>query len=195
MDVLITVPHAKCLLWHPKKWHSCDYDAQLFAEMLFSKLSKIHRAQLFIGDLNRLETVDLNRLESRLTTFREKIRSKLFKLITNNISTEIYLFDVHSYPLDSENFKTIKVPNPDVVIIYNHLKNKDKAEIFKSSFIKSGFKVNLFLSHGNDIIDESTTIEKEYKLDIRIIPLLIEILEGMSQEKKKKLIKVISNLL
>lgn len=86
INVLITVPHAKCRVNNPH--HSCDTHAVLLAEKLAMGFPQ-HK--LVIGDINR-DKCDLNRASCTVSPNKSAMHS----LITSDKYT--ILCDAHSYP-------------------------------------------------------------------------------------------------
>ena len=87
--ILLTVPHAKCLT--EQKSHICDYaampNALSLARQLFHTFSK--DVIVLPGNINR-STIDLNRIESRPTVFRQWV-SMFLPIISR-------CYDIHSFP-------------------------------------------------------------------------------------------------
>ena len=95
IEVLLTVPHAKCLpVFDPDTKHLCDFAAPRWATAIRGELVKLNvNVTIFMGNTPRTET-DLNRIQSTYTEFHDRIR----KWIKETDRRERYIIDCHSYP-------------------------------------------------------------------------------------------------
>lgn len=145
------------------------------------------------GDISRYY-MDLNRRISIYTTeFRKNIRElvihQIEKIIKNkslNANNIIYIIDCHSFP----NYNN-KFINNDVVILLEALKDY----VFASELIimlkQSNIKTTIFKGEKNDIMDEFNQWDREFT-NIKIIPILLEINESITEQNIKIVCKVIN---
>lgn len=97
--IIIAVPHAKCdEVNYPssKGHHVCDHIAPRAASLLKSELSKFGYKIIgpIMGNINRMK-VDLNRIESRDTDFRQDIWNHILSESTQG--NQVVVLDIHSY--------------------------------------------------------------------------------------------------
>lgn len=163
-QVILTVPHAKCPETNESLLnHSCDILSEKFGKLLHKKIT-CTKSKLFIGDINR-DVIDLNRKESRNTSFRRNVR--------NNMTAKSILIDVHSNEPDSYKFGKYDV---SLISDDDELKNN-----IYGALTQSGYKVGLFNVHPiDDILIEAKEkgIEKSILVEInekhRNNPVILE---------------------
>lgn len=96
MSVILTIPHAVCRAYPPVR--NCDRVAERAALILAELLDVSFDVEVITGNIFRA-TMDLNRVASINTPFQQEIRAKI-KLLT-----PVFLFDIHSFPPDGNNFQ------------------------------------------------------------------------------------------
>jgi hypothetical protein len=171
-NILLTVPHSKCL---GKKDHICDYLAEKAAKSLHSKLEF---SILILSDVNRT-FIDYNRKKSKNTKWRENIRKII---LSKNID---FLIDVHSFPPSSESFGFFKKDNetysslPEIVLLDSYYDEKflDRSTSveFNKYLLKNNIKSKLIVGGDNDI-----TLDGR-RLNIKSI--LIEYNESLTSQR------------
>lgn len=101
MDVIITVPHSKCVSTSDKR--ACDLRAAAAANIIFQRLKQLKqiRVQLVKAQTFRYEG-DLNRPVTRGWAWRQHIQSMIDETI--QASRHVLVIDVHSFPNSTESF-------------------------------------------------------------------------------------------
>lgn len=176
--IILTTPHETCI---SNVGHSCDYYAPILAKKLFDKLSDLGDIILIHGNINRKQ-IDLNRIESRNTDFRNKIRQVVKDSINIDKKNIIYLIDCHSFPVYIDrkyHFGTAEIPEPEVTILFDDPMQINIVYQLKLVLSARGLAVTALPGKKNDIIDEFIAIDNETK----IIPLLIEVREDLNDDK------------
>lgn len=191
--VILTVPHFKC---EPKieknKPHNCDYYADKLASKLYETLlDETHEVIVYGGTINR-SLLDLNRAESFESNFRRRIRNRIkmkineIKLLPSpkNFSNIIYVIDCHSFP--KGHFNNIRITDPDVCILFSSCNQLVLVEELTDTFRDYGIVTTKFIGNRNDIINEYYEIDQKHDIKknrIKIVPILVEINETVSDEK------------
>lgn len=186
--IVITTPHEKCE--DNNIGHTCDTFARILAEQLKISLANDSREIVYFkGNINR-KKIDLNRLNSRDTIFRKSITSYIIehinKLITQNEARLIYILDCHSFP-PGNSFNNISINNPDIAILFDDCLQLIYVEELTDILNKNKIRSTKHIGNQNDIIDEFIEINKTYLqyYKIKIMPILIEINEGIDMNKLK----------
>jgi predicted N-formylglutamate amidohydrolase len=175
MSVLITVPHAVCQ--ESEYAHQCDYASSHCAQVLDLSLTKKVRTLTVIGDVWR-PILDLNRIESRSSPFRQKI-TRLLK--SGDVSL---LLDIHSYPVYYSDFGDAEITLLDDNVTRNSF------ELYSVSLLSllrsEGISVNLLRGANNDIQIEAK--------ELGVKALLIEFREDLPSRgsRLKQICDVIS---
>lgn len=175
--IILTTPHETCI---DHINHYCDYYANKLAMTLkHIFLFKKYNIKILHGNINRTR-IDLNRIQSRNTQFRKKLR----EIVDNfNIKTDshniIYIIDCHSFPFEKNGntFSTNDVKNPQTTILYDTDIEEKYANILKTILQKKNIDVTNLPGIHNDIIDEFSNIHKH---NLHIIPILIEVREDLT---------------
>ena len=157
---IITVPHA-CI--KKRKIRTCDLAANAAALELYKLLGK--QSVILFGNIERSRYLDLNRKNSRKTTFRIKVT----KLLQSSFVE--WLLDVHSFPTnnDKEGMKG------EVAFLYL---DKDETYLFELIKYLKSYKIDTNFYRGsflNDIIVEARSHQIKY--------LLIEFNEDLLQSR------------
>ncbi|AYV85781.1 MAG: putative orfan [Satyrvirus sp.] len=187
--IILTVPHFLCD--ESKGKHKCDYYAEKLALCIKKELSNEDRdIVLYNGNINRTIT-DLNRTESTRTNFRTAIRNriniKINELIVHKkkYSSDvdmIFVLDCHSFP--PKYFENIRYSNPDVSILFVNCMELVYIEELIETFKDFSVVATMHLGGENDIIREFYKLGTGTKKNgIRIIPVLIEVSEKITEEK------------
>lgn len=178
--VILTVPHETCI---DHIDHYCDYYANKLAMSLKNVLFKKYDITIVHGNINRLQ-IDLNRIQSRNTKFREKIREIVNQFnIKNKSNNIIYIIDCHSFPFEKSgeyDFATDEVKDPQTTILYDTAIERKYANILESILRTKNINVTNLPGIHNDIIDEFSNIHKH---DLHIIPILIEVREDLTNKQ------------
>ncbi len=170
--VFLTVPHRTC----PKTPNpECDLLAENAARALAGALhARKIQVELFLGDMPRT-TVDLNRVASRTTPFRNRLRERL-----KIQQQRVILLDIHSFP-------EIETTNLDTYIIYQSQRrffilpglSVNAPQLYVSSLIsywkQRKIKTKAILGQFNDIIEEA--------VNMNVPAMLLEFSNNLSQER------------
>lgn len=136
MQVIITSPHGTCSNQYDKL---CDKRAEFIAKLLNDKIIKLKEKYttniedpvLFLSDTIYRHTIDLNRLESRSTEWRNKIRETINSSLKNKNIKRIILFDIHSFPNDTKwGYET------KMVILNNILSRNEGIKLYNYLFMR-----------------------------------------------------------
>lgn len=189
--IILTTPHEVC----KGTDHDCDKYAISLAEQLNKSLPEKNNEReisLFHGDINR-NTIDLNRFPGRFTEFRHNVRMKVISQLNKLMEIDktatdknkiIFIIDCHSFRSKSS-YENIRTSNPDVAILFkcnDLLIVEELMDILKDN----GVVTIKFIGTRDDIIDEYEGMNNYFELhehNIRIIPVLIEVNEALSDEK------------
>ena len=190
--IIITIPHSLCIKNLSEKGHSCDFIALKAAKKLADVLSNDKRViQVYPASINRTE-MDLNRIQSFHNNYRIEIRHKIEAKIQEIIASDvisnsriIYIIDCHSFPQYS--FANISIDNPDVAILMADCRQLDYIEELTDLLKRAGILVTKHLGSSNSIIEEyymrDQKVLNSSKDKIRIIPILVEFNENLSDDK------------
>ena len=157
--LLITSPHAKCDLLHPKR--TCDLAASLAGQTMSEEAEKCGLEYFYFpADVYRSQH-DLNRKPSRTTNYRQKELKQIKKLSNQNS----LLLDIHSFPNyymdeagDINFFRKGETP-PEIVLIQGPLniyRNRKLTNLLYSILSKRGIRVKILGGISvNDILNQS----------------------------------------
>lgn len=169
-SIILTVPHYICI--GTISGHNCDTKAELLADSISSKFPDEQDLIILIGNINRT-LIDLNRIQSRNTRFRKRIREEIEK----RRNKRIFLLDCHSFDKTHDFRDKNQFVDPEFVIIYDHEKFKQDAFKLKDMLLLKNIKVNVIKGNKNDIIEEFQSYED-------ITCLLLELSEDLKNSKK-----------
>lgn len=181
MHIIITIPHYTCI--ELSSGHSCDLYSKILADSIAEEIKKYYQFSIFPGDINR-RFIDLNRKESRNTTFRNNIREEVIKILQRG--ERITLLDCHSYDIATYFSNKLQFTDPDFVILSDDKRFDNEMIRLRNLLLKSKIKVNLLRGINNDIIDEfseypySSYFQNDKPM---IIPVLLEVFEGISLDR------------
>lgn len=185
---IITVPHSFCIYF---EGHTCDFYAEITAKYLFSQLSDNYNTYLITADINRV-FIDMNRIESRNTEFRKKIRNIFNNILKSNSKKKIiFILDCHSFPVENNtiyHFGTVNIPNPKITILYNNSTKKKYAELLVDLLNKNNLDTTILPGIDNDIINEYSFFEDENTL---VVAILIEIREDLSHSELSLFVELV----
>lgn len=180
-NLIITSPHAKCDLLHPKR--ICDLAAGLAGQVIVEEAEKYGLSySYFPGDVYRFEH-DLNRKKSRHTNYRQKLLTRIRKLS----KMDSVLLDIHSFPNyymeeagDINFFRKDEIP-PEIVLIQGPLnvyRNKKLTNILYSVLSEYGIRVKILSGISvNDILNQAS--------EHNIPGILIEYNESFNRKRKQ----------
>lgn len=104
MDVIITVPHSKCLPLAERRM--CDRRAAGAAKILHRQLKSLPLRQFRVHNIVFAQSIravgDLNRRVTRDWPWRQRIRSMVNRAI--NAQRNVLVLDIHSFPNSIESF-------------------------------------------------------------------------------------------
>lgn len=158
--LIITSPHAKCDLLHPKRM--CDLAAALAGQVMTEEAGKYGLEHFYFpGDVYRHDH-DLNRMPSRKTNYRKKVLKQIEKLS----GTNAILLDIHSFPNyymdeagDINFFRKGETP-PEIVLIRGPLdtyRNKRLANLLHSALSRRKVRVKILEGISvNDILNQTS---------------------------------------
>lgn len=179
-NIVITSPHAKCDLSHPKR--ACDLAAALAGQMMAEEAEKHELNYVYFpGNVYRAEH-DLNRKKSRKTEYRQKLLRQIKKLS----KSRSVLLDIHSFPNyymdeagDINFFRKGETP-PDIVLIQGPLnlyENRQLTALLYSVLSKRGIRVKILDGISvNDILNQAA--------ENRLPGILIEYNESFNRRPK-----------
>jgi len=160
IDIIITVPHSLCL----HTYRDCDMLAKKAGTLLYKGLKEKHNTIIMFSNVHRTK-LDLNREESRQSSFREELRILLKE---ENVKM---LLDVHSFPNRS-------LPGEITFLVFNV---NNFVYRLTTWLLQNNIDVNIVTaSKVNDII-----LEAEHN---NIKQLLIEFNESLTDERLKFII-------
>lgn len=178
--LLVTSPHAKCDLSHPKRM--CDLAAALAGQTMLEEAAKNELNCLYFpGDVYRY-THDLNRKRSRHTNYRQSLLKHIKKLS----KLDSVLLDIHSFPNyymdeagDINFFRKGESP-PEIVLIQGPLniyRNRRLTNLLYSILSKKGVRVKILDGISvNDILNQAS--------EHNIPGILIEYNESFNKKPK-----------
>ncbi len=183
-QVILTVPHSFCDLHNHER--TCDLVAQEAAESLAHLLS--FSSEIFLGNSPR-SFLDLNRDESFNSSYRQDIRNTLSNsqgsflasngIIQSSPESNIYLLDIHSFPLLSteSNGKPYLTFDFAEVALVDHLTTTTDYVHRLANVLHQG-GVRVLVAEGNE--DNSILGEAREQ---GIPSILIEYLEDLSSDR------------
>lgn len=152
--------------------HSCDYSASIAADKIFSKIKTPNK--LIIKSNVPRSIYDMNRIQSRETDFRRRIRSRFPEI---NL-----LFDIHSFPFSQD----YPLFHNEVFIIDDTPGFTELSRRIFDILKRSGFKCELVIGSGvNDITNEAK--------NNGINSILIECNEDLQDRRMNELTSVIAD--
>ncbi len=189
--IILTTPHETCV--NIPNQHNCDTHAKKLAEQLAGSLQNDSRKIVTVhGNIDR-NYIDLNRSFSRYFThfrsaIRNRIKTQIDRLSAHNNSTInniIYLIDCHSFP-NSESFNTVRTKHPEIALLSGDPKDFVLVHELYDLLNENDIKVTIFPGIMDDIIDEAGDIDNSVN-DIKIVPVLVEVNEAISDERIMKI--------
>ena len=187
MEVILTVPHAKCNF--KLQGHYCDLKALEFAESLTDVLQKKNiKVILLVADINR-SICDINRIQCRSESFRPKLTNILNEKKNNK---ELWILDIHSFPNGIKSFEQYPLVFLELNYIVHNTSHhsmdiKLPSKIFKlySKLINKGIAANVLAgTNDNDILFETRNMGYQNSS-------LLEINESITCSEMNKIVNII----
>jgi len=142
--VIITAPHAFCYHWISER--HCDRKAKIAALNFYNKIP--YQKEIFLADQPR-GMYDFNRLTSRFTLFRQKIRQYLNRLLP--FKDSVMVIDIHSFVehSDDSGYKG------EIALLDEIPGTSEYVDSIQQYLINNGVNVTRYVGDFNDIVQES----------------------------------------
>ncbi len=185
MYVIITASHSLC---RNKRDNLCDRKTFEIAKKLEDKIQSTTNVvpTVYLSNVFR-DIIDLNRIESRKTTWRNQIKEDITKALINDNVKHIIVFDIHSFP-NGFGFGT------SLVILNNLLSKKEGSRLYNNLIDDNvpGIKM-LIGSDKNDIQLELEHMDQHYSKNIDTF--LLEFSDNLTESQLQKILNVIVKLI